>query len=128
RKEERKRRAREADEFFSRSEGQRRAAPATDPGLLKFAGQQLPRPTNPGGARGEDWLRVSLDPKKRASSWLEQGQIRFELEYRRASDPPTVPWVTLSSDSSATFDVTGLSAATKYVFRGRAGARVAQAG
>ncbi len=48
---------------------------------------------------------------------------RFELEYRRAADPAAAPssWTVLSSDSTATFDVTGLAPGTKYIFRGRAG-------
>jgi hypothetical protein len=51
-------------------------AAAPDPGLTKFAGQQLPRPTNPGGARSDSSIRISLDPKKKATSWLDKRQIR----------------------------------------------------
>ncbi len=45
----------------------------------------------------------------------------FELEHKRAGEPASAPWTTLTSDTSATFDVEGLAPGTRYVFRGRAG-------
>ncbi|GLI62357.1 hypothetical protein VaNZ11_004975, partial [Volvox africanus] len=128
RKEERKRRARETEELFARSDSDRRntfAGGPPDLGLLKFAGQQLPRPTNPGGVRSDTSIRVSLDPKKKATMWLDNGQIRFELDYKRVGE---AQWTTLSSNTSATLDVTGLTPGTRYAFRGRAGTLITTSG
>lgn len=44
--------------------------------------------------------------------------FRFELDHKRAGESS---WTTLTSETSATFDVTGLVPGTRYVFRGRAG-------